>query len=136
MRAACSPAALARLGTLGEADLGPHATVILGELRAAAAGGMGATCVILAATLVDIISHEEAGPAGYLDGMAFAYAGNKAALSWLRGRRNSLLHHEGPSDGLMGEAVADEWMRRDADWAITTLLDYLDDLDVAGGNGD
>ncbi len=69
--------------------------VILGELRAAAAGGMGATCVILAATLVDIVSHEEAGPAGYLDGVAFAYAGNKAALSWLRGRRNSLLHHEG-----------------------------------------
>jgi len=32
--------------------------------------------------------------------------------------------------------VADEWMRRDADRAITTLLDYLDDLDVAGGNGD
>jgi len=27
-------------------------------------------------------------------------------------------------------------MRRDADRAITTLLDYLDDLDVAGGNGD
>jgi len=132
MRAACSPAVLARLGTFAEADLGPHAAIIMEELRAAAAGGLRATCVILAAALVDIVSHEEAGPAGYLDGMAFAYAGNKPALSWLRGRRNSLLHHEGPSDGLMGEAVADEWMRRDADRAITTLLDYLDDLDVAG----
>jgi hypothetical protein len=63
--------------------------------------------------------------------MAFAYAGNKAALSWLRGQRNLLLHHEGPSDGLMGEAPAADWLMRDAEKAITTLLDYLEDLDVS-----
>ena len=88
-------------------------------------------CIVLAQTLVDVIANEQAGPAGYLDGMAFAFAGNKAALSWLRGRRNLLLHHERPSDGLMGEALAADWLMRDAEKAITTLLDYLEDLDVS-----
>jgi len=124
------PESTARLARLPMADLGPHAALIAGELRAAAAAGLSCACVVLAATLVDVVAHEEAGPAGHLDGLAFAYAGNKAALGWLRGRRNLLLHHEGPSDGLMGEGPAEAWLRRDAERAIVTVLDYLDDLDI------
>jgi hypothetical protein len=63
-----------------------------------------------------------------IDGVDFAYAGNKAALGWLRGRRNAILHHEGPTDGLMGEAGADDWQWRDATRAVEALLGYLDDL--------
>ena len=127
-----NPQVMARLSRLDKQDFGPHATVIATELQAAAAAGLSVSCVILALTLIDVIAHEEAGPAGYLDGMAFAYAGNKAALGWLRGRRNILLHHEGPSDGLMGEAPAPAWLVRDAETAIIAVLDYLDDLDVSG----
>ena len=124
-------AVMTRLSRLDKGDFGPHAVVVADELQAAARAGLPVACIVLAQTLVDVIANEQVGPAGYLDGMAFAYAGNKAALSWLRGRRNLLLHHEGPSDGLMGEVPAADWLMRDAEKAITTLLDYLEDLDVS-----
>ena len=124
-------AVMTRLSRLDKGDFGPHAVVVADELQAAARAGLPVACIVLAQTLVDVIANEQAGPAGYLDGMAFAYAGNKAALSWLRGRRNLLLHHEGPSDGLMGEVPAADWLMRDAEKAITTLLNYLEDLDVS-----
>ena len=123
-----SPALASRLAAFDSAALGPHAAALLSELRQAASGGMPLAVTVLAATLVDVVANEEAGPAGFIDGIDFAYAGNKAALGWLRGRRNALLHHEGPTDGLMGEAIAADWHRRDAERAVATLLDYLDDL--------
>ena len=125
-------AVLIRLSSFRTGHFGPHASLLLDELRAAANSGLPVTCIVLAHTLVDVIANEQAGPAGYLDGMVFAYAGNKAALLWLRGRRNLILHHEGPSDGLMGEASAAEWLIRDAEKAILTVLDYLADLDNGG----
>jgi len=123
-----SPALASRLAAFDSAALGPHAAALLSELRQAASGGMPLAVTVLAATLVDVVANEEAGPAGFIDGIDFAYAGNKAALGWLRVRRNALLHHEGPTDGLMGEAVAADWHRRDAERAVAALLDYLDDL--------
>ena len=123
-----SPALASRLAAFDSAALGPHAAALLSELRQAVSGGMPLAATVLAATLVDVVANEEAGPAGFIDGIDFAYAGNKAALGWLRGRRNALLHHEGPTDGLMGEAVAADWHRRDAERAVAALLDYLDDL--------
>ena len=122
------PAHASRLAAFDSAAVGPHAAALLSELRQAASGGMPLAVTVLAATLVDVVANEEAGPAGFIDGIDFAYAGNKAALGWLRGRRNALLHHEGPTDGLMGEAVAADWHRRDAERAVAALLDYLDDL--------
>ena len=123
-----SPALASRLAAFDSAALGPHAAALLSELRQAASGGMPLAATILAATLVDVVANEEAGPAGFIDGIDFAYAGNKAALGWLRGRRNALLHHEGATDGLMGEAIAADWHCRDAERAVAALLDYLDDL--------
>ena len=125
MLAATLQAGLARYDS---ARLGPHAGILLDELRRAVAANMPVSVTILAATLVDVVAHEEAGPAGVIDGIDFAYAGNKAALGWLRGRRNAILHHEGPTDGLMGEAGADEWAWRDANRAVESLLGYLDDV--------
>ena len=122
------PALASRLAAVDMAALGPHAAALVSELRQATAGGMPLAATVLAATLVDVVANEEAGPAGIIDGIDFAYAGNKAALGWLRGRRNALLHHEGPTDGLMGESIAADWHRRDAERAVAALLDYLDDL--------
>ena len=123
------PGLESRLSACDGADLGPHAAALLAELKRAVRAGMPLSALLLAATLVDVVANEEAGPAGIVDGIDFAYAGNKAALGWLRGRRNELLHHEGPTDGLMGESVAEGWHWRDAGKAVIALLDYLEDLD-------
>ena len=125
-----APQILTRLSRYRADDLGPHAAAILAELHRASAVPLPLTIVTLAAALVDIVAYEAAGPSGYLDGAAFAYAGNKAALGWLRGRRNSILHHEAPSDGLMGESDAEQWQINDAERAINALLDYLEDISI------
>ncbi|MDC0955441.1 hypothetical protein OAR83_02990 [Alphaproteobacteria bacterium] len=129
--AALSASLLGRLSAFDLADFGPHASLLYRELLTSASAGLSASTIILAAAIVDIVQHEQAGPAGYLDGAAFAYAGSTANLSWLRGRRNCLLHYEGPNDGLMGEADAGRWLAGDAERAVTALLDFLDDLRFA-----
>ena len=129
MLAAAAQAGLARFdGT----KLGPHAGALLDELRRAVTANMPLGATILAATLVDVVANEDAGPAGYLDGVAFSFAGNKAALGWLRRRRNGILHHEQPINGLMGETDAARWLVADAERAVVTLLEFLADLDVGG----
>ena len=122
---------LRRLSSFDAADLGPHAAALYRELGSVAGAGLPLATIVLAASIVDVVRHEEAGPAGYLDGLAFSYAGNKGNLSWLRGRRNHLLHHDGPNDGLMNEADAAGWLARDAERAVATLLEFLDDLQIS-----
>ena len=122
---------LRRLSSFDAADLGPHATALFNELARTAAAGLPLVTVILAASIVDVVQHEQAGPVGYLDGTAFSHAGNTANLAWLRGRRNPLVHHMGPSDGLMGEGDAGLWLAGDAERAIMALLDFLDDLQMS-----
>ena len=127
-QAVLSASLLGRLSAFDMTDFGPHAGLLYRELMISASAGLPASTIILAAAIVDIVQHEQAGPAGYLDGAAFAYAGSTANLGWLRGRRNYLLHHEGPSDGLMGETDAGHWLAGDAERAVTALLGFLDDL--------
>ena len=129
--AALSVSLLGRLSAFDLANFGPHTSLLYRELIVSASAGLSASTIILAAAIVDIVQHEQAGPAGHLDGVAFAYAGSTANLGWLRERRNYLLHHEGPSDGLMGEADAGRWLDSDAERAVTALLDFLDDLRFA-----
>ena len=124
-------AILRRLSRFDAADLGPHATALFYELVHTAAAGLPLATVILAASIVDVVQHERAGPVGYLDGAAFSHAGSTASLSWLRGRRNHLVHHRGPSDGLMGEGDAGLWLVNDAERAVMTVLDFLDDLQLS-----
>ena len=124
-------ATLRRLSRFDVADLGPHATTLYHELVRTAAAGLPLATVILAASIVDVVRHERAGPVGYLDGAAFSHAGNTANLGWLRGRRNHFVHHEGPSDGLMGESDAGLWLAGDAERAVISLLDFLDDLQLS-----
>ena len=125
-----SPQVLSRLSVFDPSDLGPHALALWRDFCGAAVAGLPLAVVALAAAIIDVVQHEEAGPAGYLDGAAFSFAGNKAALGWLRGRRNAVLHHEQPTDGLMDEVGVAAWQVADAERAISTLLDYLTDLDI------
>ena len=121
-------ATLRRLSCFDAVNLGPHATALYRELTWTAAAGLPLATVILAASIVDVVWHERAGRVGYLDGAALSHAGNTANLGWLRGRRNNFVHHEGPCDGLMGESDAGLWLGSDAERAVITLLDFLDDL--------
>ena len=119
---------LRRLSRFDAVNLGPHATALYYELVSTAAAGLPLVTIILAASIVDVVQHERAGPAGYLNEAAFSHAGSRGNLRWLRGRRNHVVHHEGPSDGLMGENDAGIWLACDAERAAITLLDFLDDL--------
>ena len=85
--AALSVSLLRRLSVFDMADFGPHTNLLYRELTASASAGLPASTIILAAAIVDIVQHEQAGPAGYLDGSAFAYAGSTANLGWLRNHR-------------------------------------------------
>jgi hypothetical protein len=123
-------ATLRRLSRFDASDLGPHATTLYHELVRTAAAGLPLATVILAASIVDVVRHERAGPVGSLGGAALSHAGNTANLGWLRGRRNHFVHHEGPCDGLMGESDAGLWLGSDAERAVITLLDFLDDLQL------
>ena len=125
-----SPQGLSRLSAFDTSDLGPHTQALWRDLRGAAMAGLPLAVVVLAAAIIDVVQHEEAGPAGYLDRAAFSFAGNKAALAWLRCRRNVFLHHEQPADGLMDESGSVSQLVVDAERAICTLLDYLTDLDL------
>ena len=127
-----SPQLVSRLLAYDDAKFGPHSQAVWRDLCGAAAAGLPLAVVAFAAAMIDLVQHEDAGPAGYVDGAAFGFAGNKAALGWLRRRRNAILHHEGPNDGLMGEVGAARWLAGDAERAITIILDYLDDLKVGG----
>ena len=124
-------AILRRLSHFDAGDFGPHAIALYRELASVANAGFSIATIILAASIVDVVQHERAGPVSYLDGAAFSHAGSTANLSWLRGRRNHLVHHMGPSDGLMGEGDAGLWLAGDAERAIITLLDFLDDLQLS-----
>ena len=124
-------AILRRLSRFEVANLGPHAAALYRELTRTAAAGLPLATVILAASIVDVVKHERAGPGGYLEGAALSLAGNTANLGWLRRRRNHFVHHEGPSDGLMGETDAELWLGSDAERAVKTLLDFLDDLQLS-----
>jgi len=126
-----SPQILSRLLAFDPSNLGPHAKAVWNDLCGAAGAGLPLAVVILVAAIIDVVQNEDAGPAGYLDGAAFCFAGNKAALGWLRRRRNAILHHEQSTDGLMDEAEATGWLATDAERAISTLLDYLTDLDIS-----
>ena len=124
-------ATLRRLSRFDASDLGPHATTLYHELVRTAAAGLPLATVILAASIVDVVQREWVGPVSCLDAATFSQAGSTASLSWLRGRRNHLVHHMGPSDGLMGEGDAGLWLVGDAERAIITLLDFLDDLQLS-----
>ena len=124
-------AILRRLSRFDAANLGPHATALYRELTRTAAAGLPLATVILAASIVDVVRHERAGPVSYLPGATLSNAWNTANLGWLRGRRNHFVHHEGPSDGLMGESDAGLWLAGDAERAVISLLDFLDDLQLS-----
>lgn len=112
-------------------ELGPHASVLLGELQLAASQGAHATVIILAAVVLDVVLHEPTGLAAGADGMDIAAARDSREAYWLRQRRNGLVHYQSGQTGMMGENTGiggRDSLAQDARRALAALADALDML--------
>ena len=114
--------------------LGPHGSQIFSELMAAARSGLPVSTIILAATLADVALYEGAsyhGEDADMMGMGLDWlsAGERRRLDWLRGRRNGIVHHEGPVDGLMDQDGDAQLLAADADRALSALAPLLEGLE-------
>ena len=110
-------------------DLGPHASLLLGEALAAMRAGNRASVVVLAAAVLDVALREPSGIHSRAGGPALATARDSRDAYWLRERRNGIVHYEGGRGGLMGEG--DGVLGDDAERAASVLADALGTL--AGG---
>lgn len=114
--------------------LGPHAIQIFNELTVAAKSGQPVTTILLAATLADVALYEGASYQFDDDEMAgmgidWLSAGERRRLDGLRARRNALVHHEGPVDGLMDQAGDADLLATDADKALAAVVPLLEGLE-------
>lgn len=113
-------------------SLGPHSQQIFDELIIAARGEhQPLSVVLLAATLADVALYE--GMSYRHDdtrtGLDWLSAGERRHLDWLRARRNALVHHDGPVDGLMGQAGDAVLLSADADRALGIVAALLEGLE-------
>ena len=46
-------------------------------------------------------------------------------ISWLRARRNSIVHHEGPTDGLLGGEKEEKVLLHDANKSVQIIDKFL-----------
>ena len=125
----------------GKLEVGPHASALIDELVRAARAGHHLSVIILAAALVDILTHE--GADGFADiydyvdgeeeeeeeegvGLSMLRAGERRALDRLRAMRNHILHYQGPSEGLSGHSSDPLYRQGQAEAAIRALLPLLE----------
>ena len=107
---------------------GPHATRLISELQGTIHASLWATTIILSASLIDIIRHEEqifdlSDDDDYLgDGLDYLSAAERKKLDWLRHTRNHLVHYEGPVEGMMGRNNDDAQLAQMADRAVAALI--------------
>ena len=123
----------------GKLEVGPHASALIDELVRAARAGHSLSVIILAAALVDILTHE--GADAFADiyddadaeeeredglGLSMLRAGERRALDQLRAMRNRILHYQGPSEGLSGHSSDKLYLEARAEAAIRALLPLLE----------
>jgi hypothetical protein len=121
----------------GKLEVGPHASALIDELVQAVRAGHHLSVIILAAALVDILTHEAVD--GFADiyddvdgeeeegiGLSMLRAGERRALDQLRAMRNRILHYQGPSEGLSGHSSDPLYLQGQAEAAIRALLPLLE----------
>ena len=126
-----------RILTVTRLGYGPHATRLLEEAQRAASAKLWASVIILSATIIDVIRHEEQifdldqteddDEFWVGDGYDYLSAADRKKLDWLRARRNQLVHYEGPVEGMMGRGTDEGQLAADADRAIAALFLILDE---------
>ena len=124
--------------------LGPHATRLIDEAQRAARHQLWASVIILSATIVDVIRHEDEifdissqgadgemydyEASGYFEAGGYDYlvSSERKKLDWLRETRNQLVHYEGPIEGMLGRVTDDGMLATMADKALSALLPILE----------
>ena len=105
--------------------LGPHAFLIIKELIDATKNDNSLTTIILSATLIDVIKNENSNVIQNLSGIEINRAFSSREANWLRQRRNEVIHHEGPTDGLLGNEEDYKKLSEDANKSINIVSNLL-----------
>ena len=119
--------------SVAQLGVGPHATQLLHELQGAIRAKLPVAAIILAATLVDVIRHEDqvfsfdAEDGEFIsDGFDYLPLADRKKLDWLRTMRNQLVHYDGPIEGMMGRPTDSAYLAAQADRAIAALFIILE----------
>ena len=105
--------------------LGPHAFMIVKELIDAFKNDNPLTTIILSATLIDVIKNENSEVFQNLSGIQINTAFSSREANWLRQRRNEVIHHKGPTDGLLGNDDDYKKLSDDANKSIKIISNVL-----------
>ena len=116
----------------GKLDVGPHTKALIDEVVRCARVQHFLSVIVMAAALVDVLTHEGAEAifeeAGEQEGFGLSMlrADERRALDRLRGMRNRILHYQGPSEGLSGHASDKDYLQTQAEAAIKAILPLLE----------
>jgi hypothetical protein len=116
----------------GKLDVGPHTKTLIDEVVRCARAQHYLSVIVMAAALVDVLTHEGAeaifDEAGVQEGFGLSMlrADERRALDRLRGMRNRILHYQGPSEGLSGHASDKDYLQAQAEAAIKAILPLLE----------
>ena len=116
----------------GKLDVGPHTQALIDEVVRCARAQHYFSVIVMAAALVDVLTHEGAEAiieeAGEQEGFGLSMlrADERRALDRLRGMRNRILHYQGPSEGLSGHASDKDYLQAQAEAAIKAILPLLE----------
>ena len=105
--------------------LGPHAFMIVKELIDAFKNDNPLTTIILSATLIDVIKNENSEVFQNLSGIQINAVFSSREANWLRQRRNEVIHHKGPTDGLLGNDDDYKKLSNDANKSIKIISNLL-----------
>ena len=99
--------------------------LIVKELIAASKNDNSLTTIILSATLIDVIKNENSKIFQNLSGVEINLAFSSCDANWLRQRRNEVIHHKGPTDGLLGNDDGYKKLSMDANKSIKIISNLL-----------
>tara|TARA_Y100001960_G_C14210128_1_gene603892 strand:- start:87 stop:497 length:411 start_codon:yes stop_codon:yes gene_type:complete len=106
-------------------NLGTHASRLSLELISALNYKNWVTCIILSATIIDVINYEESSPILRMVGLDKNSLFSNSETYWLRQKRNSILHYQKPVSGLINEKNASCILEMDAKRSSMILLNIL-----------
>ena len=107
--------------------LNPHVRVLLFEYQIAFKNKLWATSIILSLTIIDNIISDK-NTLEHVDGLNLNKLQNSKNLSWLRFRRNKILHYEGPIEGFYKSLDSLKVIKLDVDKADKVLHEFLSEL--------
>ena len=106
-------------------NLGTHSLQILKELVSLMNSQNFLSIIIISATLIDVIKNEQSRLLNRLSGIEVNSIFSSRQISWLRARRNSIVHHVGPTDGLLGGEKEEKFLLHDANKSVQIIDKFL-----------